>query len=61
MPANLTVALKNIPAGQNEIKVPVNLAANAAVGPFTLTITGKAKHNTRDYTVNTTVPLIVKK
>jgi len=59
--AHVTAALKNIPAGQNEVKVQLNLAANAPVGTFNITLTGKAKHNNRDYAVNAVVPLVIKK
>lgn len=61
LPANVTAALKNIPMGQSESKGQLNLAANAAAGSYSVTITGKAKHNNRDYTVNTIVPLMIKK
>jgi hypothetical protein len=61
LPGNVTAALKNIPAGQNEIKVQLAFAPAAAVGMFNFTVTGKAKHNNYDYSVNVTVPLVVKK
>ena len=61
LPANVTAALKNIPAGQNEVKVQLTLAANAPVGTFNITLTGKAKHNNRDYAVNAVAPLVIKK
>ena len=60
-PANVTPVLKNIPAGQNEAVVQLNLAANAAVGEFSLTITAKSKHNNRDFSVQATQALSVKK
>ncbi len=61
LPGNVTAMLKNIPAGQKEVKVELKLAANAPVGTFNVTLTGKAKHNNHDYIVNTTVPLVIKK
>jgi hypothetical protein len=61
LPANVTAALKNVPAGQNESKGQLNLAGNAAAGSSTVTISGKAKHNNREFTVNTTVPVMIKK
>ncbi len=61
LPANVTAALKNIPAGQNESKGQLNLAAKAAAGSSSVTISGKAKHNNRDFTINTIVPLMIKK
>ncbi len=61
LPANVTAALKNIPAGQNESKGQLNLAGKAPVGSFSVLITGKAKHNNREFAVNATVPLTIKK
>ncbi len=61
LPGNVTAALKNIPAGQNESKGELTLKAKAAVGAFNVTITGKARHNNRDFTVNTFAPLMIKK
>jgi len=61
LPANVTAALKNIPAGQNEIKGQLNLAGNAPVGSYSVLITGKAKHNNRDFAVNAPLPLTIKK
>jgi hypothetical protein len=51
LPPNVAAALKNIPKGQSEIKVQLNAAANAALGQFPITITGKAKFQNRDYTL----------
>ena len=51
LPGNVTAMLKNIPAGQKEVKVELKLAANAPVGTFNVTLTGKAKHNNHDYIV----------
>jgi hypothetical protein len=62
LPPNVTAMLVNIPAGQNEIKVPVNPAANAAPGSFPITISGKAQHQGREYQINAPpVPLVLKK
>src|SRR5581483_4386200 len=61
LPANVTAMLKNIPANMNEIKVQLNVAANAAPGTTPITITGKAKHNNRDVTANAAAPLVIKK
>ena len=52
LPPNVTPALKNIPANMNEIKVQLNVAANAAPGTFPIVVNGKAKHQTKDYSVN---------
>lgn len=43
VPANVTVAVKPIPKGANEVTFPLTAAANAAIGPFPLTfrVTGK--------------------
>ena len=52
LPANVTAMPKSIPANMNEAKVTVTVAANAAVGAFPITVTGKAKHNGRDIAAN---------
>jgi dienelactone hydrolase len=49
LPANVTPALKSIPANANEVKVQLNPAANAPIGHFAITLTGKAKHNGYDF------------
>ncbi len=51
LPANVTAALKNIPASQTEAKGELKPAANAAVGSFPITVSGKAKFNGKDFTV----------
>jgi hypothetical protein len=62
LPANVTATLKNIPANMNEVKVQLNVAANAAPGTTPVTFTGKAKHQNRDFTVNApAVPLVIQK
>jgi hypothetical protein len=62
LPPNVAPALKPIPASAGEVKVQLNLAANAPVGSFNVTVTGKAKHQGRDYSANAPpVPLVIKK
>jgi hypothetical protein len=62
LPANVTAALKNVPASMDEAKGQLNLAANAAVGEFPIVITGKVKHQGKDFTVNSLpVTLVIKK
>jgi hypothetical protein len=62
LPPGVTAALKNIPANQNEVKVQLNLAANAKIGQASVTITGKAKHQGGDVTATApAVPLVIKK
>ena len=62
LPANVTAKPASIPANMTEVKVPLTLAANAAVGAFPITVNGKAKHNGRDVSANAApVPLTVKK
>jgi hypothetical protein len=52
--------LKNIPKGQNEVKVQLNVAANAAVGSFPITFIGKTKFQNKDFTVEgLPAPLVV--
>ena len=52
LPANVAPALKNIPANMNEVKVQLNVAANAMPGTFPVVIAGKAKHQNKDFSVN---------
>jgi hypothetical protein len=52
LPPNVAPVLKNIPANMNEVKVQLNVAANAAPGTYPITLTGKAKHDNKDFTVN---------
>jgi hypothetical protein len=60
LPANVAPALKNVPKGQSEVKAQLNVAANAAVGSFPITFTGKAKFQNKDFTVEAVpVPLVV--
>ena len=49
LPPNVAAAFKNIPRGQNEVKVQLNPAANAALGIFPVTVTGKAKYQGKDH------------
>lgn len=51
LPANVTATLKNIPKGANEIKGQLTLAANAPLGRFTLSVTGKAKFQNKEVAV----------
>ena len=54
--------LKNIPANQNEVKVPLTLTPQAKVGQAALVITGKAKHQGRDVSAPApAVTLMIKK
>ncbi len=52
LPPNVAPALKNVPANMNEVKVQLNAAANAPVGTFAVVVTGKAKHENKDFSVN---------
>ncbi len=59
-PPTLKPVLKNIAKGQNEVKVELQLAANAPPGPLALTFTGKARFQNADVTENATpVSLVV--
>jgi hypothetical protein len=51
LPANVTPALKSIPKGQSEAKVQLNAAANAGLGQFTISFSGKGKFQDKEYTV----------
>lgn len=62
LPPNVAPALKNITANTNEVKAQLNLAANAPLGQFAITINGKAKHQMRDWSVNAApAQLVIKK
>jgi hypothetical protein len=54
LPANVTPGLKNIPRGQSEVKVQLTPAANAPLGRFLISVTGRAKFQNRDYQVPAT-------
>ena len=50
----------NIAKGQTEVKLEVKPAANAALGSFPITVTGKSKFQNKDFSVNSAaVPLLV--
>jgi hypothetical protein len=62
LPPNVSPMVKPIPAKQDKIQLTLNQAGNAPVGTFRVTVTGKAKHQMRDYSVNAAaVPLVIKK
>jgi hypothetical protein len=42
-------ALKPIPKGQNEVKVPLDLNAKAPLGKYLLTVSGRARHQNKDF------------
>src|SRR5262249_33996565 len=51
LPANVASTLKTIPKDQSEVKAQLTPAANAALGKFLVSVTGKTKHQNNDYTV----------
>jgi hypothetical protein len=51
LPPNVAPGLKNMPKGQNEVKAQLTPAANAALGLFTISVSGKAKYQNKDYVV----------
>jgi hypothetical protein len=51
LPPNVTPALKSVPKGQDEVKVQLNPAANAGLGQFPISFTGKAKYQNKDFSV----------
>jgi hypothetical protein len=62
LPPNVKAALKNVPAGQTTAKAQLDVAAATKPGQYPITITGKAKHQGRDWAVNApAVPLVIKK
>jgi hypothetical protein len=52
LPPNVAAALKAIPANKDEVKAQLDLKPNAPTGLFPVTIQGKAKHDSRDFTVS---------
>src|SRR5262249_25357328 len=51
LPANVAAALKNIPKNQNEVKVQLNPAAQAALGSQAFLIVGRAKYQNEEFLV----------
>jgi hypothetical protein len=51
LPPNVAPMLKNIAKGQNEVQVQLTPAANAPLGTFPITFTGKTKFQSKDFTV----------
>jgi hypothetical protein len=51
LPANVTAALKSIPADATEFKGQIDPAANAAPGQYAITFVGKAKYKDLDFEV----------
>jgi hypothetical protein len=52
LPPNVPApALKPIPKGQSEVKVPLNLTPKAPLGKFAVTFSGKAKFKNKEYVV----------
>jgi hypothetical protein len=49
LPANVSAALKSIPKGEHEIKGQLTPAANAPLGQFSISVTGKAKFQNKEY------------
>lgn len=48
LPANVKAEAKPIPMGQAEVKFPLVVAGNAAVGNATITVQGKATHQGKE-------------
>jgi hypothetical protein len=49
LPPNVTIAVKPIPKGMNEVQFPVTIAANGPLGPLSLTLRGTTKVGGKDY------------
>lgn len=67
LPPNVTIAVKPIPKGANEVQFPVTVAANGPMGPLPLTFRGTAKSAGKDFayfsssaTLNVVLPVEVK-
>jgi hypothetical protein len=50
LPPNVAPMLKNIVKGQNEVQVQLTPAANAPLGTFPISFTGKTKFQNKDFT-----------
>ena len=62
LPAGVTAMLKNLPANQNEIKIPLTLTPQVKPGQAALTITGKSSHQGQQVTASAPpVMLVIKK
>jgi hypothetical protein len=62
LPPGVTAALKNIPASQNEVQVPLTLTPQAKLGAAPITVSGKSTHQGRDVTAAAPpVSLVIKK
>lgn len=62
LPANVMPTLKNIAAKENEAKIQLAAAANAPPGQYPVTVTGKAKHKNKDFSISApAVPLVLTK
>jgi hypothetical protein len=60
LPPNIAPALKNIAKGQHEVRVQLNPAANAALGTFPISFTGKAKFQNKDFSFSAQpIPLVL--
>ncbi len=55
LPANVTAGPKPIQAKMTEAKVVLTVPGNAKAGAYSITVTGKAKHNGRDYAISAPV------
>jgi hypothetical protein len=51
LPPTVALAMQNIPKGQDEVHVQLTPAANAALGAFSIGITGKAKFQNKEFSV----------
>lgn len=49
LPPNITIAVKPIPKGANEVQFPITAAANAALGSLPLSFRGTAKAGGKDF------------
>src|SRR5262249_49981527 len=51
LPPTVAPAVKPLPKGTNEVKITLTPAANAPLGPVSVSFVGKAKFNGKDYSV----------
>jgi hypothetical protein len=62
LPPGVMAMAKNVPAHQNELKIPLTLTPKAKLGSVPLTVVGKAKHQGRDVAATAAaVNLVIKK
>jgi hypothetical protein len=58
LPPTIAAAPKSIPRGQSEVQIQFTPAANAPISAVDLAITGKAKFQNREFTINSPAAIL---